>query len=195
MTDLLRPDQIADGVPAIDFSALSARGIVNFCFDLDNTLAAQGGDELLPGVRSTIVQARQQGHIKKILLISNVILGAGRIRRLHRLGGLLDIPPEHTYPAMLWDRKPGPRPFRWALKTLGEPPESICMVGDQIYSDVLGANRFGFYTILVPTVSQDHWTTRLTGRRRRERRLLKKYGLEFGGGKIDQLAESSTHDE
>ena len=195
MTDLLRPDQIADGVATIDFSALANRGIENFCFDLDNTLAAQGGDDLLPGVKLVIEEGRKAGHIKKICLISNVILGANRVRRLHRIGAMLDIPPEHTYPAMFWDRKPGPRPFRWALELLQAPPERICMVGDQIYSDVLGANRFGFYTILVPTVSKDHWTTTLTGRRRRERRLLKKFGLEFGGGNITHFAEAPQQHE
>ena len=47
--------------------------------------------------------------------------------------------------------KPSPRIFRLALKRAGEKPRRAVMVGDQLETDLLGANRAGVHTVLVLT--------------------------------------------
>ncbi|HIB67935.1 MAG TPA: YqeG family HAD IIIA-type phosphatase [Phycisphaerales bacterium] len=172
----LRPDQYLRTVQDIDFQALAERGIRHFCFDLDNTLVPQFSSTIVPEAKAAIQQARAKGYIEKIALISNVLIWGPRTRRLARLAKELDI--ENVYPGLIWRKKPGPKPFLWALKVMGVPGEKICMVGDQIYSDILGGNRFGFHTILVQQLGGDHWTTKITGRREREIQVLKELGLE-----------------
>ncbi len=61
---------------------------------------------------------------------------------------------------------------------MNSQPENTAIIGDQIFTDVLGGKRLGLYTILVRPLGEDHWTTRLTGRRRREIRILKRLGFE-----------------
>ncbi|MGE0488469.1 MAG: YqeG family HAD IIIA-type phosphatase [Vulcanimicrobiota bacterium] len=176
MKDPLKPDEYVTRVASIDFQALAERGIRYFCFDVDNTLVPQHGHEIVPCAKAAIAAARKAGYIEDICLISNVMFRGRRIQRLEKIAAELSI--EKVFPALLFTRKPGPTPFRWALEKLGSQPEHTCMVGDQIFSDILGGNRFGFHTILVTSLGQDHWSTRLTGRRSRERRLIARYGLK-----------------
>ena len=174
---LLRPNQYLRAVQDIDFQSLAELGIRYFCFDLDNTLVPQFSSTIVPEAKAAIDDAREKGYIEKIALISNVLIWGPRTRRLARLAGELDI--QHVYPGLIWRKKPGPKPFQWALKVMGVPGEQICMVGDQIYSDILGGNRFGFHTILVQQLGGDHWTTKITGRRQREIQVLQDLGLEL----------------
>lgn len=54
-------------------------------------------------------------------------------------------------------KKPGLRGFREAAQKLGLPPEKLAMVGDQTYTDVLGARRFGCKAILVDSTDTYLW--------------------------------------
>ena len=57
-------------------------------------------------------------------------------------------------------RKPLPRGFRRALSLLGVPREALLVVGDQLFTDVIGAKLFGVRVILVdPIVRRDPLNT------------------------------------
>ena len=45
--------------------------------------------------------------------------------------------------------KPNPKAFRRGAQALNLPPEQVGMVGDQLFTDVLGGNLAGLHTILV----------------------------------------------
>jgi HAD superfamily phosphatase (TIGR01668 family) len=154
----------------IDFPSVLREGRRFLCLDLDNTLLPQKGHELEPGVVERLKQLREQDLVQDICLISNVILPGHRVRRLHRLAEQLEI--KHVVAGYFWNKKPGSAPFRQALELMGARPSQCVMVGDQIYSDILGGNKMGFYTIWVLPMASDHWSTLLTGRRRRERKLF-----------------------
>ena len=50
--------------------------------------------------------------------------------------------------------------FRKVQKKLQEKPENIGVVGDQIFTDVIGGNRCKMFTILVePIAEKDIWIT------------------------------------
>ena len=52
-------------------------------------------------------------------------------------------------------KKPNPSAFKHALDYLGTSPEQTCMVGDNIITDIIGANRAGIYTVLVHQLVRD----------------------------------------
>ncbi len=175
--DARLPDLLVPSFLDVPFEALAARGVVNYCLDLDNTLALQTSYEPAPGVLDTLRAARAAGYVQGVCLISNTIWGQRRVDRLAHMAKLLDI--ELFYAARLHDRKPFSASYRWALKMLGVEARHTATVGDQIFSDIVGGNRMGLFTILVPQLGPDHWTTAIIGRRRRERIVLNHYGLSF----------------
>jgi len=60
-------------------------------------------------------------------------------------------------------RKPLLRGFHAALKALGTSHEQTVVIGDQLFTDVLGAKRFGMKVILTePIVAGEQWWMRLT---------------------------------
>jgi HAD superfamily phosphatase (TIGR01668 family) len=59
------------------------------------------------------------------------------------------------------DRKTLPNGFRRALEMLELPRERVVVIGDQFFTDVLGAKFFGLTAILVPPLGgRDPWNTR-----------------------------------
>lgn len=174
--ELLRPNQYCRDLSCIDFAELSNRGIRYFCIDLDNTLAFRNGIHALPHIAEALDRARRDGYIEDICVVSNIICGKKRRLRVQNIANELNI--NRYYAATFWDRKPSPKPFQSAMTMMGSTPENTACIGDQLFTDILGGNRLGLYSILVEPLGNDHWTTRLTGRRRREKRILEKLGLK-----------------
>ena len=57
---------------------------------------------------------------------------------------------------------------------MGRRSKEIAVIGDQVMTDVWGANRSGMYSILVEPINEnDIWVTKIN--RMFERRILKKY--------------------
>ncbi len=57
-------------------------------------------------------------------------------------------------------RKPLPGGFRRALALLALPREAVVVVGDQLFTDIVGAKLYGLRAILVePIVAHDPWNT------------------------------------
>lgn len=165
-----RPNQVVDRFEAIDFAQALSQPRRFLCLDLDNTLLPQKGLTISKSIIDCLHDLRQRQLVKDICLISNVILPGHRVRRLYRLAKELEI--VHVVPGYFWNRKPQSAPFKQALKLLKATPQECVMVGDQIFSDIVGGNRMGFYTIWVMPMACDHWSTRLTGRRQREQLIL-----------------------
>lgn len=171
------PHKIVEHFCQIDFSLLHQQGLSYVCLDLDNTLMAQRDEVISPSVVEHLNQARKAGYIKELCLISNVIFRGKRLQRLERIAAELNV--IHFYPATFFTRKPTAKPFLWAIDTLGAHPSEMVMVGDQIFADIVGANKMGFHTILVKPIASDHWSTSLTGRRWRELLFLRQYLLSY----------------
>jgi len=64
--------------------------------------------------------------------------------------------------------------FAAALKALGARAEETAMVGDQMFTDVLGGNRMGLYTVMVkPMARREFLGTKIS--RAFERALLRHF--------------------
>lgn len=174
------PDQVARKFEEIDFDQALSDGRKYLCLDLDNTLLPQKGHVLPEIIGQHLRGLVADRRVKDLCLISNVILPGHRLARLQRMASELCI--HHVIPGFFWNRKPKGAPFLKALALMGARPEECVMVGDQIFSDILGGNRLGFYTIWVKPIADDHWSTLLTGRRRREKKVLQELHRQ---GKID----------
>jgi HAD superfamily phosphatase (TIGR01668 family) len=112
--------------------------------DLDNTLVAWGAEEIPHRLKEWV--GALQNNSFKLCLVSNA-----RASRARRMGEDLGLPV--VTPAL----KPAHRPFKRGLQCLGLSAEEVAVVGDQIFTDVLGGNRMGLFTILVDPISQSEF--------------------------------------
>ena len=71
--------------------------------------------------------------------------------------------------------KPLKKGFKYIEKQTNIKPENIAVVGDQIFTDILGGNRCKMYTILVDPIDnkKDYWYT--AWKRPIENKIKKKY--------------------
>jgi HAD superfamily phosphatase (TIGR01668 family) len=150
---LLHPDLYLESLFDIDPELLKKRGISALIFDLDNTLVARGENKAEPEVLEWLRDLRRHGF--KLCIVSNNSRGKGG-----RLARILDLP------GVFAATKPRRWAFRKALALLGTQASETAVVGDQVFTDVLGGNRMGLFTILVSSLGgPDFILTRLIVRR------------------------------
>jgi len=106
---------------------LQENNIKGLLMDLDNTLTTHDNPRPADGVVEWIDLMKRNG-IKMIIVSNN---HAERVRPFAELLGL-DFVPE--------GKKPLANGFNRAQKLMDIPFENLAVVGDQIYTDVLGAN-------------------------------------------------------
>jgi len=139
---LLRPTRLAGAVWKINLDWLASRGIRGLILDLDNTLVDWNDTRVRPEVRAWLEEARAKG--LALCVASNAVRG-GRVGRLARELGLK---------AVVHAGKPFPIAFRRAMAALGTGANTTCAIGDQLFTDMLGANWLGLTTILVEPLSR-----------------------------------------
>lgn len=137
----MSPTYLAESVWEIDLEALARVGVRGLILDLDNTIVDWGETWVRPQVAAWVAAARAQGF--RLCIVSNALRGA-RVRRVAEELGI---------PAVLRAGKPLPGAFRKGLQALGADAGSACAIGDQIFTDVLGANWARIRSVLVPPLS------------------------------------------
>lgn len=149
--------QVEGGVDKVDFRALAALGKKHLLLDLDNCVTSPHTDEVVPEVAEALRRARQEGHVSSVCLVTNIVVRwPPRIKRARRIAKQLDA----KLVCCCWpNAKPKPTPFRKALLALNATSESAYMVGDQLFTDIRGANMVGIYSVLVKPLGPDHFTT------------------------------------
>jgi HAD superfamily phosphatase (TIGR01668 family) len=147
MLGFFRPQSYVRAINTIDPVALRARGIRGAIVDLDNTLV--GFRSLAPLAQDAmwVTRAHDAG-VAVVVLTNNGTPWASEVAR--NLG----------VPCIARARKPLPGGFRRALRLLGLTPDEALVIGDQLFTDVLGAKLAGLEVILVdPIVRHDPWNT------------------------------------
>jgi len=146
---VLRPDGFADSLAAVSLDELAAAGVRGIIVDLDNTLLGYGLDDIAASDAAWISSARSRGFA--LALVSNNF--TDRVRRVSEQLGV---------PAVPNALKPLPRGFSIALRMLGTPKSATIVIGDQLFTDVLGAKLAGLRVILTrPIVAHDWHGTRV----------------------------------
>lgn len=146
---LFRPREYYASVLDIDPKALLARGIKGVLLDVDNTLMPRT-DTQVPAKMAAWVKSCQEAGLATLVLSNSF---QERVTCAVRQLGC-----EFVGKAM----KPLPAGYRRAQELLGLGPGELCMVGDQTYTDILGANLAGIHSILVlPLGKVELWHTRV----------------------------------
>lgn len=174
--DKFRPDYYYSAFWKIDFRELTGRGIKNLIIDVDSTIAHNDSGEVEIRAKETLKNLMKEGIIEKACLVSNTMAGKRKEERVARMAMELDIP---YVAAKFFHSKPHRRPFLMGLEFMNATAEETAVIGDQIFTDVLGGNRLGMVTILVQPLGKVHWSTIYSLRRYREKILLKKMKKEL----------------
>ncbi len=138
---LLCPELYLRSVFDLPIDHLKELGIRGLIFDLDNTLLNWNAYEVTPEAKELFIRLQDAGFLS--CLVSN-----NKRDRVEAVARVLDLP------AISKARKPRRRAFRQALATLGTTKKETAVIGDQLFTDVLGGNRLGLYTILVMPLSK-----------------------------------------
>lgn len=146
---MLGPDLEALTLADVSLDALWDRGLRGIIVDLDNTVCGYRESTLAPGVREWIVAAKARGF--RLAMVSNNFS-----ERVAAIGAQLDVP---AVPNAL---KPLPFGFLRALRLLGTERRATVIIGDQLFTDVLGGKALGFHAVLTqPIVAKDFPLTRV----------------------------------
>ena len=144
--DKFIPDMYQKSIYTIDYKKLKKRNIKCLLFDLDNTLVPY-----TESVPSTDV--KELFHMLendfKVIIFSN----SGK-KRLTPFKDILNVDTAFS------SRKPMKKKYLKIMKLYGFEANQIACIGDQIMTDILGANRVGCVSILInPIGSQEPpWT-------------------------------------
>jgi len=139
----LLPHERHPSIFDLDVVSLNKRGIEGLLFDIDNTITVWGVDSVDERMADFITELKAQGF--RIAFISNA--AADERPGLHE--------PLSPYPVVYDAAKPLSSGFKKVSREMGLMPHKIAVVGDQLFTDIMGANRLGFYTIFVEPVGPD----------------------------------------
>ena len=157
------PDIYEETVFDVDYIKLYESGIRLILTDLDNTLVSYKDDVVSEKLLSWFNERKKEGF--EIMIISN----NSKKRRVMNFANKLGI--KYIARAM----KPLKGGFKKILKLAGRKYEAneIIAIGDQLMTDVFGANRMNYKSILVKAIDRktETWTTRFN--RTLERHVLK----------------------
>ncbi len=148
----LTPSWYVPAIQDVDLQRLRAHGIRAIIMDLDNTLVPSDTAQPPPQVRVWVARLHAMG-------FGSCIVSNNFPTRTKAMGEILQIA------VVTGAVKPGPWGFRRAMRLLGTGPAQTALIGDQLFTDVLGGNLLGMRTILVDPLSPNEFpTTRLVRR-------------------------------
>ena len=136
--DRFYPQEWADSVYELDWDLWHQKGILGAVFDIDNTLVPHGApaDERA----RALFWRLHELNIRTCLLSNN---NEPRVASFAR---------EVDSPYIFKAKKPAVRNYQKAMEWMGSTPQTTIFVGDQLFTDVYGANRAGIYSILVKPI-------------------------------------------
>lgn len=138
---LLSPDAYCSSVHGVDLADLRSRGICALLIDLDNTLLPRDTNVVPDELKVWARDLRDAGF--SVCLVSN--------NWHERVKHVAD---ELGFDLVDKALKPLPFAFRRALDRAGARPGEAAVIGDQLFTDVLGGNALGMYTVLVEPLSR-----------------------------------------
>ena len=157
----LYPNAYLKNIKEITIDFLNKNNIKALILDVDNTLI-DFDKNMLDGTEKWCENLKQKGI--KFFIVSN----SNKKEKVKMVADKLEIP------YVFFATKPLKRGFNKAIKMLDEKNENIAAVGDQIFTDVIGANRCKMFSILVePIAKKDLLITKI--KRPLENYVIKRY--------------------
>lgn len=160
------PDYIFARTTNITPEFLKEQGIENLLLDVDNTLTTHNNPEPSQGIDQWLDTMRANG-------IGMVIISNNNEQRVEPFAKRLGL----AFNSM--SMKPLSLGFSNGLKILGANKKNTAVVGDQIFTDVMGANLMGMKSLMVlPIEAEDMAAFKL--KRKLEKPFTDKYFREKG---------------
>ncbi len=135
------PNMYKKDISSINYSKLQKNGIKVLLFDFDNTIIEKGNREITLKTKSLFFK------LKKDFIIY-VVSNSLNNEKLKLVCEKLEIP------FIGGSRKP----FKYGYNKLnfkGIKNHQIAMIGDQLITDVWGANRMGYFSVLVDPINNE----------------------------------------
>ena len=162
---LLYPNKHLNKVEDITIEFLHKNKIKALILDIDNTLIDYNR-KMSQDVKKWAKDLKGQG--MKLYILSNT----NHKEKVEEVAKTLGIPYKNLA------KKPFKSGFLKVQKDLKEKSENIAVVGDQIFTDVIGGNRCNMFTILVePIDKRDFWYT--AWKRPLENRIKNRYNKKL----------------
>jgi HAD superfamily phosphatase (TIGR01668 family) len=155
------PDRTVHSVLDIDPQDLVDLGMKGVILDLDNTLVLWHREEITEEIIAWLERVKAVG--LKLCILSNSVLSNRSERIAERLG----------CPNVRQARKPSRSGFRRAMNAMGTTPRTTAMIGDQMFTDILGGNRMRLFTIMVTPMNPKEFAYTRYVSRPPERLLLR----------------------
>lgn len=133
---LLKPALWINNVFEIDETFLVKNGIKGLILDLDNTLSMHGNPAAEEGVFEWLAEMRRL-NVEMIVVSNNTAKRVAPLAKQLRLEFIS------------FGCKPLPFRLNKAARKTSVPKNALAVVGDQIFTDVIGGNLTGIKTILV----------------------------------------------
>lgn len=158
---MIYPKEYLNSVKDISIELLNKNNIKGLILDVDNTLISL--DKKMPaGIVEWVKNIKANGI--KICILSN----SNKIDKVEAVAKLIESP------YIFFGKKPLKSGFLRAQNILKLKAGNIAVVGDQIFTDVIGANRCGMFSILVkPIEEKDYLITKI--KRPLEKMIIKSY--------------------
>lgn len=138
MLEKFFPGQYLDSVYGIDFAKLYGEGKRGIIFDIDNTLVPHGADA---DQRAKMLFRKLKGLGFACCLLSNN--KEERVKRFNK-----DVKVFYIYNA----HKPSVENYEKAMERMQTDRTNTIFIGDQIFTDIYGANRTEIPSILVKPI-------------------------------------------
>jgi len=128
-------------VQSIDLDKLRRLGITNLLVDLDETLRKRNSS-YVPRTSVVWVEKVKSAGFKVCITSNNPFPWKnGKIASIFKV------------PCSFLALKPFPLALKHAMGLLGSDPSNTALIGDQLFTDILGANILGIYSVLVDPIT------------------------------------------
>ncbi len=132
------PKKYVDSAYEIPYEAFYKKGIRGVIFDIDNTLVPHGAPA--DGRAKALFERLKAAGLKTCLMSNN--------KEPRVASFAAEVHSDYLYKA----GKPGKKGYQRAMERMGTGADTTLFVGDQLFTDVYGANRAGIYAILVKPI-------------------------------------------
>lgn len=140
--DRFIPDMYQQSIYTINYQKLKKQGIKCILFDLDNTLAPIHSKTVDNRVKELFARLEDMGF--KVIIFSN-----SNKKRLKPFKETLNVDTSYS------SCKPLKKKYIKVMKLYNFKDTEIACIGDQLLTDVLGANRMGFTSIFINRLCEE----------------------------------------
>lgn len=159
---MFRPFLIKNAITDLDAQWLKEQGIAALLLDVDNTLTSHDSQEVSPAIIGWLSEMQKAG--VKLTVVSN-----GKYERVKPFAEKLGL----SFISLA--AKPLPFGFFRAVKALGFSKKQCAVVGDQLFTDLLGGKLAGIRVILLHPIEPEIGKPFIQFKRRLEKPIVRRW--------------------